>query len=126
MSMAKPKTMKYKETANPEPEKVGWSYGLLRCFDDSELCFLGFFCPCYLWGKTRTRLNPESSVWSNCFIYLIKGPNKAYGGWETNRETIRRDYGIAGSCFEDCMTHLLCHCCAVIQEEREMRDIDGE
>lgn len=38
------------------------------------------------------------------------------------RGDIRRRHGVDGSGAEDCLMSACCSCCALIQEEREMRD----
>jgi Cys-rich protein (TIGR01571 family) len=105
-----------------------WNKGLFTCFDDLELCCFTFCCHCFQYAKVSEKFN-QNEYWSNCLIYT------AVAAFLTPclpifmgkfREDIRAKYQLPGSFGEDCCTHCLCHCCALIQETKEVELREGK
>ncbi|KAG0609508.1 hypothetical protein M758_8G189900 [Ceratodon purpureus] len=134
-----------------------WSTGLFSCFgncgehftSDLQVCVLGSFAPCVLYGSNMERLYPgEDGVFMHhCMMYTylwIVGANLLNMNLAPcisvgSRIALRRKYNLEGNgdcCFTgtgddesregcntvlDVFTHFLCHTCALCQESRELR-----
>ncbi|KAI0861908.1 PLAC8 family-domain-containing protein [Xylaria cubensis] len=108
-------------------ERTEWQNSLFNCEPISS-CLLGWCCPCLLLGQTSSRMrDPKSSspelVNADCAIYvaiqLLSGC-----GWIyvlVKRSQIRDEFGIKGGGCGDCCTTYWCHCCALIQQDNEVK-----
>ncbi|CAI5460667.1 unnamed protein product [Closterium sp. Yama58-4] len=130
-----------------------WSTGICSCIpgynseharSDCEICCLGWFAPCVLYGSNMVRLSGNQSEFcNNCCCYaslLILGgvflrcnvlaPIKSWPsrsairtrfGLQSGAESVTRDP--SGGCDRccDCFLHFICHRCALCQEAREIR-----
>jgi len=45
--------------------------GLFSCCSDMSICCLGYWCPCYLFGRTAQRAGVSSSTLCGCLTYLM-------------------------------------------------------
>lgn len=106
-----------------------WTSGdILDCCDDCESCFLVTVLPCIAFSENRrmlhggdlqTRMDP-------CFIYCIiayltSGLGCCLYAYST-RTDIRNKYNLKEDPCNDCCVHFLCHCCAMCQEYRELKN----
>lgn len=134
-----------------------WSTGLFSCFgdfgehltSDLQVCVLGSFAPCVLYGNNMERLFPgEDGIFMHhCMMYTylwIVGANLLNMNLAPcisvgSRIALRRKYNLEGTgdcCFTgagddesregcntvfDVLTHFICHSCALCQESRELR-----
>ena len=90
-----------------------WKFGLFGCFADMKLCLLTYICPCYTMGK-----NAEG-VGEDCLLHgLLSLLGLNFG--PVVRWRLRESKGIAGSMLMDVLVYMVCPCCALIQEAREM------
>ncbi|CAF0996560.1 unnamed protein product [Adineta steineri] len=97
-----------------------WNTGLCDCFDDTNICLYGLFCPCFLFGNNVKR-TPSITTWRcPCFLY---GYNIiCLNCWyihKRQRLNIRLAYGLPSGC-GDCPTATFCGPCALCQEAREL------
>ncbi|TVY27993.1 Protein plant cadmium resistance 7-like [Lachnellula hyalina] len=116
-----------------------WTNGLFDCFTgDDNLCLKGFCCPCFVFGKTQARIRDPSlasyeRVNNDCLLWC--GANCCQASWITTadwhrlrvhsltflkRSEIRSAYNIQGDHMIDCLSSAFCHCCALIQQEKEV------
>jgi len=104
-----------------------WTAGLFDCFEPIEDCVIGYFAPCVIYGRTSERLlkgnDAEHELVNNeCIMF---GVAACFGlHWVLNtlkRSELREKYHIEGSIVEDCALSWCCGCCAVIQQDKEVR-----
>jgi len=104
------------------PVKHGhFQNGFCSCCDPCGTCCLGFWCPCILFGKTRTRLhNPAMTreqlpcctggcVGYAAICFLCPGFQCIFGCLQ--RGDVRARYGIDSNACVDCLAHSFCDCC---------------
>ena len=95
-----------------------WQHGLFGCFDNITLCCISCVFPWYQLGK-----NAEA-VGESCFIYCLAdicGFGICAG--VAVRGKIREKKNIEGGICSDCMAHICCHLCALVQEAQEVQDL---
>ncbi|PQE04248.1 DUF614 domain protein [Rutstroemia sp. NJR-2017a BVV2] len=103
-----------------------WATDMWDCFQPAELCLKACCLPCIVYGKTQHRLqnptlagyqplNNDCCIWSaaqycglGCILTLLQ------------RQAIRQKYGIPGDTLEDGFFSWCCHCCALMQQEKEV------
>ncbi|RGP72010.1 plant cadmium resistance 3 [Fusarium longipes] len=103
-----------------------WQNNLFDC-SPCDSCLLSTFLPGILFGRTSYRLqNPSvepESVNSDCALFC--GIQSLTGcAWifnMTKRKQIREAYGIEGSGMSDCCASFWCLCCALVQQEKEVK-----
>eukprot|EP01025_Chloroclados_australasicus_P045207 TRINITY_DN4933_c1_g1_i2.p2 TRINITY_DN4933_c1_g1~~TRINITY_DN4933_c1_g1_i2.p2 ORF type:complete len:123 (-),score=10.16 TRINITY_DN4933_c1_g1_i2:333-701(-) len=85
-----------------------WQYGLCGCCSDTDVCCLGCWCPCILYGNTQS---------------IVKGSDKdqscIFG--IPQRMKVREVNGLPEKTCADVCTHVCCHGCALCQEARQMK-----
>ena len=93
-----------------------WTNGLCGCFGDIKLCLITYIVPCYTAGK-----NAEA-VGEDCVKYGIFSvlPIANFVCGAKIRRLIREQKGIAGTPVNDCLMHICCTLCALVQEAREV------
>lgn len=90
-----------------------WKFGLLGCFSDIKLCCLTFLCPCYTMGRNA------AGVGEDCLLHgLLSMLGLNFG--PVIRWRLRKDKSIGGSMLMDVLVYMLCPCCAMIQEAKEI------
>uniref|UniRef100_A0A7N0RBK2 MCAfunc domain-containing protein n=1 Tax=Kalanchoe fedtschenkoi TaxID=63787 RepID=A0A7N0RBK2_KALFE len=106
-----------------------WHSDLLGCFAEPYLCFSTLFCPCATFSKIATvathghmssaqacnELMAYSLILSCCcYTCCIRGK-------------LRKMLNIKGGLIDDFLSHLMCCCCALVQEWREVkiRGVEG-
>ncbi|KAH7155485.1 PLAC8 family-domain-containing protein [Dactylonectria estremocensis] len=111
----------------PNVQNQEWSNGLCSC-GPCETCLLGTFLPCMLLGQTADRMrdptmqtadNFNSDCMIFCGIQCVTGCGWIYAMMK--RGEIRERYGIAGSGMNDCCASYWCGCCALIQQDKEVK-----
>ncbi|KAI0377162.1 PLAC8-domain-containing protein [Hypomontagnella monticulosa] len=113
--------------AHPGLQGGDWENGLCDC--SCGTCIVSCFTPCLLIGRTSDRLRDPSSMANpqtmngDCFIhgtlYTFTGLFWIYT--MIKRTEIRERFGIRGSTLGDCCATFWCHCCAVVQQENEVK-----
>jgi len=98
-----------------------WSAELCGCFDNCGLCIITYIVPCVTAGK-----NAEA-VGESCFLYGFLSTLGCIGVYTRAkiREKIRDTKGIEGSFGNDCLMHMFCAICALVQEGREVEPTGG-
>ncbi|KAH8758006.1 hypothetical protein F5883DRAFT_155121, partial [Diaporthe sp. PMI_573] len=108
---------------------LGWKEGLLGCCSPISLCCEGCWCPCIVLGRTIHRMNNKGNMQEYyccnvdcgilCALHALGGCGWIYQSWR--RGQIRKEYHIGGTSCSDCVASLCCHCCAIIQQEKEVK-----
>ncbi|EKD19876.1 hypothetical protein MBM_01828 [Drepanopeziza brunnea f. sp. 'multigermtubi' MB_m1] len=109
---------------------------------DFGTCFLGFWIPCVLFGKTHWRLkrvsrgqdasdaawNPSYGFNRLCLACGVAALAPPLGCILTGiqRSEIRGTYGINGNCASDVVLGIFCTVCTQIQNDREVRAREGD
>ncbi|XP_013387239.1 protein PLANT CADMIUM RESISTANCE 2-like [Lingula anatina] len=94
-----------------------WRHGLCGCFNNLGICIITYFVPCYTIGK-----NAEA-VDESCCLYCCIGVIEPFGTFfrANTRSKIRERQGIPGSYLGDCLMHLFCPFCSLVQEAQEVQ-----
>ncbi|KAI1160178.1 PLAC8 family-domain-containing protein [Nemania serpens] len=110
-----------------EKDQSEWQTGICSCGPCSS-CLLAWFLPCLLLGQTSERIRDpsmQSADMLNSDCLLHGGINCFTGcGWiyaMIKRGEIRERYGIKGSGCDDCCVSYWCSCCALIQQDNEVK-----
>lgn len=96
--------------------KHEWSTDLCDCFGDLSVCLQTFTCPCWTLSRNATIME-EDGFLSGLFCglgFLCIGP--------VLRNKIRLKRNIRGSVLCDVFAHVFTPCCALIQENRQLRN----
>jgi len=104
-----------------------WAGDLFDCFNSPDnLCLKATFCPCFVYGKAQARTrDPTLANFErfnpDCMIFA--GASAVCGlSWILaflKRKETREQYHIKGDTVTDCLLSYCCHCCALIQIEKE-------
>ncbi|KAI1184793.1 PLAC8 family-domain-containing protein [Nemania serpens] len=110
-----------------EKDQREWQTGICSCGPCSS-CLLAWFLPCLLLGQTSERIRDpsmQSADMLNSDCLLHGGINCFTGcGWiyaMIKRGEIRERYGIKASGCDDCCVSFWCSCCALIQQDNEVK-----
>ncbi|KAI1276767.1 PLAC8 family-domain-containing protein [Xylaria sp. FL0933] len=113
--------------AQLEKPQREWQTGICSCGPCSS-CLLAWCLPCILLGRTSERIRDPTMetadmLNSDC---LIHGAISCFTGcgWiyaMLKRGEIRERYGIEGSGCGDCCVSFWCSCCALIQQDNEVK-----
>ncbi|KAI4861169.1 PLAC8-domain-containing protein [Hypoxylon rubiginosum] len=104
-----------------------WQADLCSCTPCTS-CLLAWCLPCLLLGETSERIRDPSMktagmINSDCTIHglitCFTGCGWIYG--MLKRSEIRERYNIEGSGFNDCCVSYWCSCCALIQQDNEVK-----
>ncbi|GAB4838316.1 Protein PLANT CADMIUM RESISTANCE 10, variant 2 [Ancistrocladus abbreviatus] len=128
--------------SNDSPSQ--WSSGICACCDDMQSCWIGLFCPCYLFAKNAEFLGSGTLVGS-CVTHfvlwalvntvcclltdgvLLGIPGCFIACYACNyRRALRSKYNLQEAPCGDFVTHFCCHLCAVCQEYREICERSGD
>eukprot|EP01098_Paradermamoeba_levis_P011726 TRINITY_DN5044_c0_g1_i1.p1 TRINITY_DN5044_c0_g1~~TRINITY_DN5044_c0_g1_i1.p1 ORF type:complete len:180 (-),score=24.70 TRINITY_DN5044_c0_g1_i1:251-790(-) len=102
-----------------------FTHHLCGCCDgeiDWGVFCMSCWCPCIQFG-----MNVEAAGLGECETYcLIQLVVSYFVGCPCivpclKRTEMRNKYGLMGDPYGDCCTHYWCHCCALIQEAKEIR-----
>lgn len=92
---------------------------LCGCTNDWTSCLIGSCVPCglvYLQAKAVDTVTNDGML-VPCLLNFI-----ACIGWAINRGKIRERFEYQGNFCGDCILHYFCHCCATLQEYREVQN----
>lgn len=110
-----------------------WRYGPFSCLGDTGICCWTCWCAPIRWADTMRMLGLFSfwgamAVWLG--LALLDALTLGLVFWIAllcvqifQRQKIRKIFDIddsASSCVEDCLLYLLCPCCAICQEARQV------
>ncbi|KAM0383307.1 hypothetical protein ACHAPY_002423 [Fusarium culmorum] len=111
----------------PNVQNQEWQSNLCNC-SPCDSCMLSTFCPCILLGKTSDRMrDPTMQTADTCnsdtliftAIQCVTGCGWIYSMMK--RGEIRERFGIKGSGMSDCCVSYWCLCCALIQQDNEVK-----
>nr|XP_022305818.1 protein PLANT CADMIUM RESISTANCE 3-like isoform X2 [Crassostrea virginica] len=95
-----------------------FKYGFCGCFNNTHLCIVTWFLPCVTAGRNSEIMG------DNCLVcgalYCIASPIGVYYQ-ALNRQKIREQRSIEGSFGGDCLVHLFCPLCALVQDAQEIQ-----
>jgi len=129
--VVQPGYKKYSEKyAGKYGEQTGseeWNSDLFDCFNSPDnLCLKATFCPCFVYGKAQARTRDPSLVSYERFnpdCMIFAGASAVCGlSWILaflKRKETREQYHIRGDTVTDCVLSYCCHCCTLIQIEKE-------
>ncbi|XBI08138.1 cell number regulator 9 [Aegilops tauschii subsp. strangulata] len=112
-----------RQSVEAVPVRQGWQTGLFDCEDDGcdAFCCSVWF-PCAAFACVADIVDQGSDgrcVHFTCYLGAAYfGLWWVYTGWY--RRKLREQYGLPETPLPDCLTHLLCHWCALAQEYREL------
>ncbi|PNY24070.1 Protein PLANT CADMIUM RESISTANCE 2 [Tolypocladium capitatum] len=110
---------------SPETSQA-WHAGFFDCFNPIDTCLVTYFLPCVTFGKTHHRLRKNGDLvgWepinTSCLLFCGSGCVGLH--WipmAMQRQNIREKYNLQGSCLTDLAVSCCCHCCAIIQSDKE-------
>ncbi|KAF8036864.1 hypothetical protein BT93_C2552 [Corymbia citriodora subsp. variegata] len=106
-----------------------WRADLFGCCMEPCLSFKTCLYPCGMFGKianavSRGEISREAAI-NNVFAFSLVGGCCCYTC--CTRRRLRELFNIQGSLCDDFLTHLMCCCCALVQEwqELELRGFEG-
>ncbi|CAA7043862.1 unnamed protein product [Microthlaspi erraticum] len=101
-----------------------WRTGLFDCQEDQTNAVITAFLPCVTFGQIAEVMDEgELTCPLGGFIYLLMMPALC-SQWVMGskyREKIRRKFNLVEAPYSDCVTHVLCPCCSLCQEYRELK-----
>ncbi|KAH7113561.1 PLAC8 family-domain-containing protein, partial [Dactylonectria macrodidyma] len=111
----------------PDVPLEEWSNSLFSC-GPCNTCLLSTFLPCTLLGRTSSRMRDPTmqaaescnrDCWLFCCIQCVTGCGWIYAMMK--RREIRERFQIKGSCMDDYCASYWCYCCALIQQDEEVK-----
>ena len=104
----------------PEEESTEfWSYDLFGCLTDWRLCVATFLIPCYTAARNAAYFYEDETLIGSIYCFGMCGIGPLL------RWRIRQHRKLHGSMLTDVAVHVLCPCCALIQENRELYGFEG-
>ncbi|XP_033761774.1 protein PLANT CADMIUM RESISTANCE 3-like isoform X2 [Pecten maximus] len=92
--------------------------GLCGCMNNCTLCLITYVAPCYTAGKNAEAVGDSCiMVGALYWVFPIVG---IYLSAKV-REKVREQKGIEGGFGSDCLVHLFCPICALVQDAQEIR-----
>jgi len=113
----------YQETQ----ESGEWSTKLLHCGKDCDICCLGFWCPCILYGQNVEATTGGDGFAHCCIAFWFVSHMPALQSFLSplltydKRTMLRKAYDLPEEPCGDYCTHLCCYTCALCQEGRELK-----
>ncbi|XP_072993365.1 cell number regulator 13-like [Typha latifolia] len=118
--IASPNSSGYYSYSNNGHEE--WHSDLLGCCSEPSLCLKTFFYPCGTFSKIATvaknRDISPAEVCNDLIAYSLILSCCCYTCCV--RRKLRETLNITGGVFDDFLSHLMCCCCALVQEWREV------
>ncbi|XP_072968720.1 cell number regulator 13-like [Typha angustifolia] len=118
--IASPNSSDYHSYSNNGHEE--WHSDLLGCCSEPSLCLKTFFYPCGTFSKIATvaknRDISPAEVCNDLIAYSLILSCCCYTCCV--RRKLRETLNITGGVFDDFLSHLMCCCCALVQEWREV------
>ncbi|KAF9616475.1 hypothetical protein IFM89_029772 [Coptis chinensis] len=101
-----------------------WKTGLFDCQLNQNNAIMTAFLPCVTHGQIAEILDGgETTCPLGSFIYLLMMPALC-SQWimgSKYRTKLRKKYNLVEAPYEDCASHVLCPCCSLCQEFRELQ-----
>ncbi|XP_010462060.1 PREDICTED: protein PLANT CADMIUM RESISTANCE 8-like [Camelina sativa] len=101
-----------------------WSTGLFDCHEDQTNAAMTLISPCVTFGQIAEVVDEgEMTCPLGSFMYLLMMPVLC-SQWVMGskyREKMRRKFNLVEAPYSDCASHVLCSCCALCQEYRELK-----
>ncbi|ANM59619.1 PLAC8 family protein [Arabidopsis thaliana] len=101
-----------------------WSTGLFDCQADQANAVLTTIVPCVTFGQIAEVMDEgEMTCPLGTFMYLLMMPALC-SHWVMGskyREKMRRKFNLVEAPYSDCASHVLCPCCSLCQEYRELK-----
>ncbi|XP_075253702.1 uncharacterized protein LOC142358497 [Convolutriloba macropyga] len=97
-----------------------WSYGLLNpkhCLDDWKLCLLTYCCPFAPFGIALEKVMSQGDGF-RCLV-IANIPIVGYCVLPCWRGIVRKEKGVDGNFFFDCLASYCCPCCTIYQGSHE-------
>ncbi|KAI1325950.1 duf614 domain-containing protein [Xylariaceae sp. FL0255] len=104
-----------------------WYSNFFGCFDPIDTCLITWCLPCVTFGKTHHQLHKDPTlagyepINTSCLLFCGSG---CCGLWwipiALQRSDIRHKHNIEGSCLFDIAAACCCHCCTLIQSNKEV------
>ncbi|KAL8113833.1 hypothetical protein AgCh_020934 [Apium graveolens] len=114
------------QVVNQYPAHIGnpWSTGLFDCQLDQTNAIMTMVFPCLTFGQIAEVLDEgEMTCPMGSFIYLLLTPallsNWLFGS--KYRAKLRRKYNLVEAPYADAISHIICPCCSLSQEYRELK-----
>ncbi|OWF36561.1 protein PLANT CADMIUM RESISTANCE 3-like isoform X3 [Mizuhopecten yessoensis] len=95
-----------------------WANGLCGCMSNCTLCLITYIAPCYTAGKNAEAVG-DSCIMVAVVWYLFPAAG-AYLCAKV-RGKIREQHQIEGGFGGDCLVHLFCPICALVQDAQQIR-----
>ncbi|CAG8514495.1 8868_t:CDS:2 [Ambispora leptoticha] len=113
-------------TSTPAPtQPMTWKHGLFDCFNNMGDCCLACWCPCIIYGKTKSKADGSDETAQCCCFFCAM----CIGFWcclgTVNRGDLRNKKNIQGGLIEDAAIWWCCTPCALVQEHQEFSDSRG-
>ncbi|ESN96350.1 hypothetical protein HELRODRAFT_189206 [Helobdella robusta] len=102
-----------------QQETEQWSFRLFGCLEDINLCISTFCFPCYTEARNAAYFYEEENEMGIGYCLGFCGVGAVM------RWRLRQHKRIEGHMLADVATHMLCPCCALIQENREIYGTEG-
>ncbi|KAB8217302.1 PLAC8 family-domain-containing protein [Aspergillus novoparasiticus] len=103
-----------------------WSHSIWGCCSPTRICLLGCCCPCFLYGKTQSRLNDpalqeHTYLNGDCCLYTVTQSCGLHCLILARKRTdLRKRYRLSGGVCGDCLQAWCCSSCVLIQHEKEI------
>ncbi|KAF1810749.1 PLAC8-domain-containing protein, partial [Eremomyces bilateralis CBS 781.70] len=116
------------------PSQVrNWEHSGSDCCSPISSCFLGWCCPCFLYGKVYHRTRKDSSMkdfsWCNgscCGYYVIAMCGCHWILQMMQRGEMRSKYQLQGGGCKDCLCACCCTPCDLVQQDKEAEFRENE
>ncbi|KAJ6441431.1 Class II DAHP synthetase family protein [Purpureocillium lavendulum] len=109
-----------------------WFAGFFDCFNPIDTCLITYCLPCVTFGKTHHRIRKNGDLTgyepinTSCLLFCGTG---CFGlHWipmAMQRQNIREKYNLQGSCLMDIALSCCCHCCTLVQGDKEAEHREG-
>ena len=104
----------------PEQGEELWMHDIFGCFHDYRICIFTFIAPCYTLGRNAQYFGEDGVI-----LGILYGLGFFFAFGPMMRWRIREKKNIRGSMLGDVLLHLVCPCCALIQENKELYGMAG-
>ncbi|KAA3475386.1 cell number regulator 6-like [Gossypium australe] len=110
------------------PADEDWTTGVFGCFEDTESCVTGLFCPCLLFGQNVETLRDDITRNDACFCHalcveggmVIAAATLFFHGIDPQTSFLIGE--TLNSPCHPCLVHCCLHWCALCQEHRELKN----
>ncbi|KAL2147533.1 hypothetical protein VTI28DRAFT_8788 [Corynascus sepedonium] len=108
------------------PNAQPWYSSFFACFNPIDTCLMAYCCPCVVFGRThhRTRKNANlegyEPINTSCLLFCASSCVGLH--WipmAMQRADLRTKHNLEGSCLLDIATACCCHCCQLVQADKE-------